>query len=128
MVKKLGRIAQEEIKTIKRSGRTSTANAQRIYGNFISEAMNQAKVRERTMKTRAWQQETDLNRAIDRLTYDHSLTESQRSERLANLKKELKNLKKEDHSKTRHLIAAKDCLEGGNCIKILLSSEQGSET
>ncbi|PBL04504.1 hypothetical protein ARMGADRAFT_865067, partial [Armillaria gallica] len=53
MVKELGRIAQEEIKTIKRSGRTSTANAQRIYGNFISEAMNQAKVRERTMKTRA---------------------------------------------------------------------------
>lgn len=117
MVKKLGRIAQEEIKTIKRSGRTSTANAQRIYGNFISEAMNQAKVRERTMKTRAWQQETDLNRAIDRLTYDHSLTESQRSERLANLKKELKNLKKEDHSKTRHLIAAKDCLEGETVSK-----------
>ncbi len=49
--------------------------------------------------------------------YDNTINDSQHSERLANLKKELKNLKKEEHNNTRRFMAAKDHLEGETVSK-----------
>ncbi|KAK0184580.1 hypothetical protein F5146DRAFT_938418, partial [Armillaria mellea] len=116
-IKELGIKAQEEIKSVKRSGRMPTENPQRIYEKFITEAMHQARARERTVKTRGQQRESDLNRAISRLAYDNTQNDSQWSERLANLKKKLKNLKKEEHNNIRKFMAAKDCLEGETVSK-----------
>ncbi|KAK0196120.1 hypothetical protein F5146DRAFT_997585 [Armillaria mellea] len=116
-IKELGIKAQEEIKSIKQSGRTPTENPQRIYEKFITEAMHQARAREQTVKTRGQQRESDLNQAISRLAYDNILNDSQQSERLANLKKELKNLKKEEYNNTRKFMAAKDHLKGETVSK-----------
>ncbi|KAK0232290.1 hypothetical protein EDD85DRAFT_774723, partial [Armillaria nabsnona] len=116
-IKELGIRAQEGIRAVKQAGRTPTENAQRIYEKLITEAMHQARLRERTIKTRARQRESDLNRAISRLTNENSLDDLQCSERLANLKKELKNIKKEEHNNARRFMAAKDHLKGETVSK-----------
>ncbi|KAK0209608.1 hypothetical protein IW262DRAFT_1468880 [Armillaria fumosa] len=115
-IKELGIAAQDKIKNVKSAGRTPADNPQKIYEKFISEAMNQARERERTIKMNASKRESDLNRAIGKLSHDNVLSESH-SEKLANLKNELKHLKQEEHNAARRFVAAKDHLEGESVSK-----------
>ncbi len=75
------------------------------------------KEREHTIKRNAHKKESDLNKAISSLSKNLELDEASCSEKHAKLKKELCNIKQEEHQSTHHFIAAKDRLEGETVSK-----------
>ncbi|KAK0500838.1 hypothetical protein EDD18DRAFT_1348264 [Armillaria luteobubalina] len=102
-------------------------NPQRTYHKFITEAMDMAKDRERNVKHHAQKKETELNKAISRLSENRDLDDTTRSEKLAGLKKELRGIKQENHKWMRCFIAAKDCLEGETVSKYYFQSNKESK-
>ncbi len=116
-VKELGLKAEKEISVIKQSGRSQTSNPQRTYHKFITAAMDLARERERVVKSQARIQKSRLERAIDNTAKDSRLSEVEQSEKIAQLKSELRRIKQEDHATARCFIAAKDRLEGETVSK-----------
>ncbi len=99
-IKELGIKTQEEIARIKNTGRSTTLNPQKAYHRFITEVMDMTKERERTIKCMAHKKESDLNKAISNMSKDLEMDELTRSRKLADLKKELRSIKQEEHLNT----------------------------
>ncbi len=116
-VKELGLKAEKDISVIKQSGRYQTLNPQRTYHKFITAAMDLAREREHVIKSQARIQKSRLERAIDNTAKDSRLSEVEQSEKIAQLKSELRRIKQEDHATACCFIAAKDRLEGETVSK-----------
>ncbi|KAK0496143.1 Endonuclease/exonuclease/phosphatase, partial [Armillaria luteobubalina] len=121
-IKELGIQTQDKIARLKNAGRTTTANPQKAYHKFITEAMDLVKNREHALKCQAQNKESDLNKAISKLSEDLDMNEITCSEKIAGLKRELRGIKQEEHMSTRCFIAAKDQLEGETISKYYFQS------
>ncbi len=126
-IKELGIKTQEEIAEIKITGRSTMSNLQKAYYRFITEAMDMTKERECTIKCMAHKKESNPNKAISNLSRDLEMDELTHSKKLADLKKELRSIKQEEHLNTRCLIAAKDRLEGETVSKYYFQSNKESK-
>ncbi|KAK0439471.1 uncharacterized protein EV420DRAFT_1279539, partial [Desarmillaria tabescens] len=116
-VKRLGINALDEITEIRRSGRTQSSNPQRVYQKFITAAMELARERERSVKVQSQLKRSQIEKEIENTPGNPDLSELEQSERLARLKSELRNIKREEHDTARRFVAARDHLGGETVSK-----------